>query len=260
MTKLIKKILYKILGQAAYLKTLHIGFYILYDLGWLKKNYLYKYHHFARHLIHKGDYVVDIGANLGYFTKIFSRLAGANGMVIAIEPVKPFYDTLVWALGNKKNCRLYNHALGTETKIIEMHLPKMNGHFRTGLAHVADGRPDKTESFSFQTEMVKGSELLKDLPEINYIKCDIEGYEEIVLPELKEIILKHKPILQVETWGKHKKAVFDLMKELGYEEYRVYKNKMIKNLPEDIEPSDYLFIHNSSETKIISELKKINYA
>ena len=258
MTKLIKKILYKILGQAAYLKTLHIGFYILYDLGWLKKNYSYKYHHFARHLIHKGDYVVDIGANLGYFSKIFSRLVGRTGLVISIEPVKPFYDTLVWALGKKKNCRLYNHALGTETKTIEMHLPKMNGHFRTGLAHVAEGKADKAGIFSFETEMVQGSSLLKDLPKINYIKCDIEGYEEIVLPELKEIIEKQKPILQIETWGTHKTVVFDLMKELDYIEYRVYKNKMIKNLPEDIEPGDYLFIHSSSEVKIINDLKKIS--
>lgn len=260
MTGLIKKILYKVLGQTVYLKVLHIGFFIFYDMGWLKKNYSYKYHYFVRNLVHKDDYVVDIGANLGYFSKIFSRLVGSKGLVISIEPVKPFFKTLEWALGKKKNCQLYNYALGLENKKIEMILPKMNGHFRTGLAHVAEGKPDKAGNFSFQTEMVKGSDLLKDLPEINYIKCDIEGYEEFVLPELKEIIEKQKPILQIETWGTHKTVVFNLMKELGYVEYRVHKNKIIKNLPEDIEPGDYLFIHSSSETKIISELKKINCA
>src|ERR1043165_371689 len=256
MTRLFKKILYRMLGQDAYLKVLHMGFFILYDTGWLKRNYSYKYHYFARNLIHHGDCVVDIGANLGYFSKIFSRLVGSNGLVISIEPVKPFFETLEWALRKKKNCRIYNYALGLENKNIEMVLPKMNGHFRTGLAHVAEGNPDKAVNLSFQTEMVKGSSLLKDIPKINYIKCDIEGYEEIVLPELKEIIEKQKPILQIETWGTHKTVVFELMKRLGYEEYRVYKNKMVKNLPEDIEPGDYLFIHNSYETNILSDLGK----
>ena len=258
MTKLLKKILYKVLGRATYLKVLHKAFFVLYNMGLLKKNYSYKYHYFVHNLVHDGDYVLDLGANLGYFSKIFSRLVGFNGKVISIEPVKPFYETLTWALRKKSNCVLYNYALGTENKKIEMVLPKLDGQFRTGLAHVAAGNAEKSGNYVFETEMVRGSVLLNDLPRLDYIKCDIEGYEEIVLPELKAIIEKHKPILQVETWGSHKAVVFDLMEKLGYIQYRVYKNKIVKNLPEEIEPGDFLFIHKSSENKIISELKKNN--
>ena len=108
--------------------------------------------------------------------------------------------------------------------------------------------------------MVKGSDLLKYLPRLDYVKCDIEGYEEIVLPELKLIIEKHKPILQIETWGTQKKVVFELMEKSGYTQYRVYKHKMVKNLPEEIEPGDYLFIHLGAESEIISKLKNNNLA
>ena len=260
MTRLIKKILYKLLGLPAYLKTLHTVFFILYDLGWIKKNYSYKYHYFVHNLVHDGDYVLDLGANLGYFSKIFSRLVGPEGKVIAIEPVKPFYDTLAWALRKKTNCKMYNYALGTENKKIEMLLPQLNGQFRTGLAHVAAGNVEKAGNYVFETEMVIGSVLLNNLPRLDYIKCDIEGYEDIVLPELKNIIEKHKPILQIETWGSHKAVVFDLMKKSGYIQYRVYKNKIAKNLPEEIEPGDFLFIHKNSESKIINELKKNDLA
>ena len=41
------------------------------------------------------------------------------------------------------------------------------------------------------------------------IHLDIEGYEEFVLPELRGVIDKFKPILQVETDVKYKKIIFN---------------------------------------------------
>jgi hypothetical protein len=155
---------------------------------------------------------------------------------------------------------LYNYALGLENKKIEMALPKMDGYLRTGLAHIPDEKPNPKNVYSFEVEMIRGSSLLKDLPKINYIKCDIEGYEEYVLPELKDILEKHKPLIQVETWGTHKEKVFDLMQGLGYVQYGLYKTKLIKNLSDDVEAGDYLFIQESSQTEIIKKLKAINRA
>jgi hypothetical protein len=155
---------------------------------------------------------------------------------------------------------LYNYALGLENKKIEMVLPKMGGYLRTGLAHIPNDKPDPKNVYSFEVEMVRGSSLLNGLSKLNYIKCDIEGYEEYVLPELRDIIEKYRPILQVETWGTHKEKVFLLMQSLGYVQYGVYKNKLVKNMTDDIEAGDYLFIHESSETEIIRNLKTINRA
>ena len=46
-------------------------------------------------VIREGDVVVDVGANDGYFTLLFSDIVGANGAVHAFEPVTPTFDRLV---------------------------------------------------------------------------------------------------------------------------------------------------------------------
>jgi hypothetical protein len=65
MVKSVKKIMYKVLGQELYLKTMHIFFFKFYDLGLLKNNFSFKYHYFVKRIINEGDYVVDLGATLG---------------------------------------------------------------------------------------------------------------------------------------------------------------------------------------------------
>ncbi|ANI88089.1 hypothetical protein A9P82_01425 [Arachidicoccus ginsenosidimutans] len=257
MKKLVKSILYKSLGQNAYLKLLHKSFFVLYDAGLLKNDEAYKFNYFVKNLVNEGDYVVDFGANLGYFAKIFSRLVGKRGKVICIEPVKPFFATLSWGLKSKKNCTLYNYALGTEEKTIEMVVPKMNGYLRTGLAHVPVNETyNANDNYTFEVEMRKGSELLKDLPRLDYLKCDIEGYEEYVLPEVKEILIKHKPTIQIETWGTHKDKVFELLEGIGYVPYGLTENKLtvVNNLRGGYD-GDYLFIHNSRISEVLDKNK-----
>lgn len=124
-----------------------------------------------------------------------------------------------------------------------MSVPKNYGYLRTGLASIADHDEAANENYLFDVQMKKASSLLSSLPEINYIKCDIEGYEEYVLPEIKEILAKHKPILQIETWGAHKKVVDDLMLELGYEKYNLQGGKLLKIGSHDNAYGDYIFIY-----------------
>ncbi len=230
------------MGQRAYLRTLHRLFRFAYTSGYLKNDPVYKYHYYVKNLIKPDDVIVDFGGNLGYFTTIFAGLV-PQGRVIAVEPVVPFFETLQWATRNFPNVTLYNYALGTEEKSIQMSVPKNYGYLRTGLASVAEKDAPPEEHYLFDVQMKKASGLLASLPVINYIKCDIEGYEEYVLPEIRSLLEKHKPILQIETWGTHKKVVDDLMLELGYEKYTLKDGALVRIGAHDAGEGDYIFIY-----------------
>src|SRR5664279_2565271 len=88
----IRKMLLFSLGEKRYLRLLAGSFQKLYKTGRLGVDYQDIY--FLKNLVRPGDYCIDIGAHLGYFTLELSRLTGNTGHVYAIEPMTKFYNTL----------------------------------------------------------------------------------------------------------------------------------------------------------------------
>src|SRR5215470_17062957 len=64
-------------------------------------------------LISAGDWVIDVGANVGHYTKRFSELVGPTGRVIAFEPVPETFALLAANLQvlPKTNATLINAAV-----------------------------------------------------------------------------------------------------------------------------------------------------
>ena len=71
MKESIKTVLYKVLGQRNFIQFLYVGYKFAYNLDLLKNDQIYKYHYFSKYLINEGDTVLDIGANVGYYTYLF---------------------------------------------------------------------------------------------------------------------------------------------------------------------------------------------
>lgn len=239
--QIIKKILYRILSEKQYLRLLHRVFYLMYNLGLLKNDRRFKYHYAVKKLI-KPDYtVVDIGANLGYFSKNFARLA-YNGKVISIEPVPQFFDVLDHFMRKFKHSTRYNVALGKEEGTITMVLPKSNGMIRTGLPHIAESEEEKKQHDTREVKIVKGSELLSNLERLDYIKCDIEGYELNVFRELLPILEKYQPFVQIEIADKNQIEMLQLFQSLGYTQFGIVNFKFIQETGDQQEEGDYFFV------------------
>lgn len=250
MKKTIKAYLFRLLGQENYLKLLNRGFFFLYSTGLLKSDEGYKYHYYAKRLIKEGDTVVDIGANLGYFTKLFSKWVGDKGRVIAIEPVPLYTKIIRWTCKSRKNITLFPYALGKENKKVHLVTPDHFGYLRTGLPHIYDEKNNKALSeyeFSFEAEMKKANELFESFEKIDYLKCDIEGYEEVVIPEILPVLERFKPTIQIETWGSHKPIVEAALTSAGFEKYYLEGGSLKKAVAgtEDA-PGDLIFIHKAN--------------
>lgn len=217
----IKTQLYKLLGQKRFIQLLYIGYKVSYNMGLLKNDPIYKYHYYSKKLIQKDDSVLDIGANVGYYTYLFQKWVGSQGHVYSVEPVPQFMDNLKKYHSQNENVTLWNFALGTEEKNVELIVPGEQQYLRTGLAKIKESDNDITSQFTFQAKMKKASVLFSQLKKIDFIKIDIEGYEIVVLPEMIDIIAKHLPIIQAETYGEPRQQIDDMLAKLGYTPYEL---------------------------------------
>jgi len=224
----IKKILLNILGEKKYLSFLSGSFQRLYRTGLLGKEYQDVY--FLKKIIRSGDYCVDIGAHLGYFTIELSRLTGPNGKVVAIEPMSPFHNTLARLIQKKnaKNVTLYQVALGGSGEYVEMGIPKVGEMKRFAYARIKDANPslDFVESEKVKNE--SGDHLFRDLPRLDYIKCDVEGFEFQVFASMTQTLQKHHPILLCELFEREQRIkLFELLQPFGYRAYTLEAEQLV---------------------------------
>jgi len=223
----IKSTLLKILGEKRYLSLLAGTFQRLYPTGWLGLNYQDVY--FLRNIIEKGAYCADIGAHLGYYTLELSRLVGANGKVIAIEPMPKFNDTLDRLLRRKKaaNVDLLQVALGGEGEYVEMGIPQVGKMKKFAYARVMKYSEQYQYIESVKVKNESGDHLFRTLPRLDFIKCDVEGLEVPVFSSMLETLSAHHPILLCELVDKSERIRFyEMVSPLGYQAYRLEKGRL----------------------------------
>lgn len=230
MVNKIKSILFKLLKIDGYLKVVQKSYLLSYRLGLLKKNKAYQWHYFVSSLLRDGDHIVDIGANLGYFTLQFADKVKNSGHLYGVEPVAPFQKQLRKLIEGKPNITLLPFALGEENdKKVTLGIPtefQKLGYLRHGTTTILHGGNRADGKYSFEATMKKGSELFAGLPKLDYIKCDIEGYETIVLQEMRNIIKKYQPLVQLETWGEQLMTMYNFFRGLNYEVFYLEEGKL----------------------------------
>ncbi len=151
---------------------------------------------------------VDVGANVGYFALMASRLVGPDGKVYAFEPGKEAYRLLVKNIELNKctNVIPIQKAISSQTGKVKLFGYGNDGDIgRQGLTKVEDRdeawlarNPAKRESsWSF----VDATRLADALPEgtvPDFIKVDVEGGEKDALEGMRDILLQGKSALILE--------------------------------------------------------------
>jgi FkbM family methyltransferase len=149
-------------------------------------------------LLRPGSTVVEIGANQGLYSLLFSGLVGPQGRVFAFEPDQ----TLFLAL--QENCQrnratnvcCYNYAIGAKNEARTLYHSRVNsGDNRL----VASDRPDWFYEVGVQTRTLDS--LLADT-HVDFIKIDVQGWELEVLEGMTEIFRKNQEAIDIyfEFW------------------------------------------------------------
>jgi FkbM family methyltransferase len=220
MGKLFHRLLYRLLSLEGYLRVVSRLFFLTRALGIGRNGRALEYNYHLPNLVSRGATAIDIGANLGYYTRPLADIVGAGGRVYAVEPVPVIFDVLKRNVAGRKNVTLLNYALGEDERTIEMANDSVAaaGYFGTGRNFVSDGELSG-EAIRFTAQMVRGSRLFAEVGKIDFIKCDIEGYERVVIPELKPLIERHHPTVLIETDGDTRHEIIKMFTDMGYRAY-----------------------------------------
>lgn len=216
MKTLIHKLLYRTLPLEGYLRAVSRMFFLWQQMGLGRYAAATEYVYHLPCLLKAGDVAIDIGANLGYYSRTLSRLVGATGRVYSVEPVPPILRVLRRNLRGCHNVEILPYALGTEDKPITManDSARETGYFGTGQNFVNESGEQACTEFTAQ--MRRGSELFGKMERLDFIKCDIEGYEVVVMNELRPIVERHHPTVLIETGGENRPQIIALFTGMGY--------------------------------------------
>jgi FkbM family methyltransferase len=239
--RFIKKLLYLIFGQRIYFRIISFFFFILYFSGLLRISKKFKMHYFVTNLIKRGDTIIDIGANLGYYTKIFARATGSEGVVWAVEPVPIYRDMLKKNLAGTSNIIVLPYALGDKESVEYMGIPG-DQPYRHGLTRILSSA-EKDEMNNLRVEVKTPSSLFSNLDKVDYIKCDIEGYENRVIPGFIEIIRHNRPVMQIEVENDNRTFINDMLFKEGYLTYVPFKKGLRRISKSEKYNDDIIYIH-----------------
>lgn len=181
----------------------------------------------VKKILRPGDVVIDVGANIGFLSLLFTRLVSPLGCVYAYEPVKRTCDIfrmnvkLNPDIESMGNLVIRNKGLSNISKEVEMYIPTTawGDSLEIGQSSLIrnvkrDERPEVIEKISvvrLDDEEIQGN--------VTLIKCDIEGAELLFLEGSKDLINKQKPILIIE-WNPGVKTytseqMIDLIRSIG---------------------------------------------
>lgn len=135
-----------------------------------------------RSLVNPGMVVVDIGANVGYYTVIAASRVGPGGRVIAFEPEPENYSCLERSIEQNhfSNTTLHQQAVADRAGFLTLHLYDSNKGKHSLVKDVHDAAGFSTE---IRVPTVTLDEALSKLSvdRVDVIKMDIEGAESLAL-------------------------------------------------------------------------------
>ena len=208
--------------------------------------------------IEENPVIIDIGANVGLFTKAFMKAPKTPKSIIAIEPSFYVFSILLNITANMPSVRCCKVALSHETATVDLKTPiKKSGSLRVGLSHI--GNENNQQVFVETVEAKRLDDVLTDekVNQVDIVKLDVEGAEEQVIAGAPNLFYNVRPIWFVElvqgrtdNFSGSAEKIFLNFIAAGYEAFVLnsdYEWDLVNKLSEH---TDYLFVPTLSKTEV----------
>lgn len=193
-------------------------------------------------LLRPGDNVLDIGANVGYYSMVASHLVGRAGTVHAFEAspfVLPWLESGV-RLSGRSGANIHVHGVAVADRCGEVSFHAARPE-KTGFSSIRDLGSEAARTTTVPCTSIDA--LLETLPPIRLVKLDIEGAELLALRGMSRLIERDRPWIISEmddeflrSLGGSAQDMFDLLRARGYALSRVIERGAL--VPLDSPPRD----------------------
>jgi FkbM family methyltransferase len=145
--------------------------------------------------VRPGMKVLEVGANIGFYTLHLSGLVGGKGIIYAFEPDKDNFKFLKRLMKNRGNVRLVNAACGEKSGVTYLYKSeKMNVDHQV---YESGELRQKVEIMMMSVDdYFKGEK-----NDIGLVKIDVQGYDCFVFKGMKETLARSSDTLIIgELW------------------------------------------------------------
>ena len=161
-----------------------------------------------------GSVSVDVGANLGLYTR---RLARLSRQVLAFEPLEKNADIL--RRTSAKNVVVHEMALSDRSGVASLRVPYDGDQLAHGLASIEPHASRRDNAVKSLTVPVRRLDSMIQ-SDVGFVKIDVEGHELNVLNGAKGIVDGCQPIFLVEIENRHRadatRSVFEFFAARQY--------------------------------------------
>lgn len=232
---------------------------------------------FLKKLIHEKDVIFDIGANQGIFS--IQALNYCSDLdIYAFEPLQNTYKKMQRNLklnSMEDKLKIFNMGISNETGYVTFYLPPAceaasmtpnNDDFYMSEGNVGQKIIEKRmDEVVCQVMTLDDFVAEHNIDRSDFIKCDVEGAEKLVVDGGARVFCELKPMLYIEMLRKHAKRfgyhpndIIKQMKEWGYSCYRIENHKLYQFnfMDESTVETNFLFL-NEAKHKYVLDLYEI---
>ena len=200
----------------------------------------------------KTPVVLDIGANVGAFTRAFVKASRTPKLVLSFEPSSYVFSILRIVTKRLDKVQCHKIALSSKAGTVDLQTPiKASGSLRVGLSHIGTASDGDTLTETVPTRRLDDFLADQGIESVDVVKMDVEGAEQMVVDGAPDLLKRIRPLWYVEIdesraqrFGDSAQMLFATFTGNGYKAFRFDDNFNLQPVSGIGAASDYLFVPN----------------